>query len=461
MSFAILRHGKIKNTTRGVANSHNHRIGDDPQDGKKINIDKTKSHLNIYHDGDGALDRLKEKLPANYRKDAVVAIEILLTSGPEFFDEIETDREKLAENPKFLKWVDKSISWAKKEFGANVVDCVLHMDESSPHIHILTVPLTKDGRLCAKEMTAKREMQRRQSSYAVAMAEFGLERGVPAEETKREHIPLKGKPGSGGKAAAQAKEQAALLAQTQAELVTVQGELVQVNEKFDKLTKKSAHQLATNVQFMNELNKLDAEKKALLKTSQGYKAAALEIEKIASERDRELVKVQGELVKVNGALATATAQATAEAKAKAQAQSELVNEITELRKENADALAMIEDLKAQAEALSDQEQEERPDASVMPEKSLVERLAASYAAFMAWIKGEGGQHCEAKGGCAGRVMEVDEFHFVQKVGRNDYSIHRIEDLDLPRAPAKGDMLEISIDSKGKSKTKITGQSLGR
>ena len=214
MSFAILRHGKIKSTSRGAAISHNHRLGDVDQ----VNIDRDQKHLNRCFMGDGLAERIAGKLPTKIRKDAVVSVELLLTSGPEFFDEIEPDREKLAKNKTFLAWLAKSLEWAKKEFGGNLVDATLHMDESTPHIHLLTVPITKDGRLCAKEVMARTEMQRRQTGYAEVMKPFGLKRGEPATETKRRHIGLKEEAGSGGKVA----QLEAQLAQARAALARLQ-----------------------------------------------------------------------------------------------------------------------------------------------------------------------------------------------------------------------------------------------
>jgi hypothetical protein len=270
MSFAILRHNKIKSVQKGPAIGHNHRLSNEA----KVNIDPTKSGLNVFFDGEGTKDRIEAKLPAKRRKDAVVLIEILLTSGPEFFDAIETDRAKLSTNSKFKEWVQASISWAKKEFGANLIDTVLHMDESTPHLHVLTVPLTHDGRLCAKELTMRAEMQRRQTDYAKAMRPFGLERGAPAIETKRKHIGLKEAPGSGGKAAQQAKAQADLLMKAQGELERVKGELARATaeannelEKVkDELTKSTVavkHQQKLNIDNFHLINKIEAEAKKM------------------------------------------------------------------------------------------------------------------------------------------------------------------------------------------------------
>jgi uncharacterized membrane-anchored protein YhcB (DUF1043 family) len=264
MSFAILRHAKIKSSTKGAAISHNHRLSDEA----KINIDKARSHLNVYIEGPGAKDRIDAKVPEKHRKDAVIAVEILLTSGPEFFDQIEADREKLMVSPKFKAWVSQSIEWAKKEFGANLVDAVLHMDESTPHIHILTVPLTVDGRLCAKEVTSRDKMQRRQTDYAKAMKQFGLERGTPAIETKRRHIGLKEAAGSGGKAARDAKAQADLLAKAQGELERVKGELARATAEAQHAVAKATATARAEAQGVLEKVQGELEKSKVAMTNQ-------------------------------------------------------------------------------------------------------------------------------------------------------------------------------------------------
>ena len=67
-----------------------------------------------------------------------------------------------------------------EEFGKeNIVRFVLHRDEKTPHLHVVTVNLTKDGRLSAKEILGNpKAMQERQDRYAEQMKSFGLERGL-------------------------------------------------------------------------------------------------------------------------------------------------------------------------------------------------------------------------------------------------------------------------------------------
>ena len=302
MSFAILRHAKIKSTTKGAAVSHNHRLSDEA----KINIDKAKSHLNVYFAGPGAKDRIDAKVPQKHRKDAVIAVEILLTSGPEFFDEIEADREKLMVSPKFKAWVNGSIEWAKKEFGANLVDAVLHMDESTPHIHILAVPLTLDGRLCAKEITSRPEMQRRQSDYAQVMSRFGLERGLPAIETKRRHIGLKEAAGSGGKAAQQAKAQADLLAKAQGELESSQAELVKVTEQAQSALAMAKARAKEEMQGASEEIKTAKSRNEYLQMrNEKIRLALIDSTEEVKKLDKHTKELQAELVATNEKLALA------------------------------------------------------------------------------------------------------------------------------------------------------------
>jgi hypothetical protein len=215
VGYAILRHGKIKGSGKGVCTAHNRRLAGE----QKENIDSSLTPLNEYSGDAKIVDRINAKLPEKRRKDAVEAVEILLTASPEFFDDLETDRTKLASHPTFLKWKAATVAWAKKELGGNLVDLALHLDEKSPHIHAIFVPLI-DGRLCAKEVTSRQEMVRRQTSYAKSMTAFGLVRGDPASETHRKHVGLKDKPSaSGGQLV---KDQAEEIEHLQAELAKVQ-----------------------------------------------------------------------------------------------------------------------------------------------------------------------------------------------------------------------------------------------
>lgn len=124
------------------------------------------------------------------QKNAVVCLEAIMTASPEAFAAPGFDLDA---------WAEAQIAWARGVFGdANVAEAVLHLDETSPHVHLLVVPevakAEKRGRkakgaergtgplkpcLAANDYMGDRALlSALQSDYAAAMAPFGLERGV-------------------------------------------------------------------------------------------------------------------------------------------------------------------------------------------------------------------------------------------------------------------------------------------
>ena len=73
-----------------------------------------------------------------------------------------------------------------------IISAVVHMDEKTPHMHLSFVPLTADGRLCAKEIVGnKKKLTQWQDRFWEHMVKKypDLERGESASETGRDHIP--------------------------------------------------------------------------------------------------------------------------------------------------------------------------------------------------------------------------------------------------------------------------------
>ncbi len=128
--------------------------------------------------------RIKDgyKSPKAIRKDAVKYTTHILTGSHDKMKEIERSPEKLRD------WVKENKKFLEQEFGKeNIVRFVLHRDEKTPHLHAVTVNLTADGRLSAKEIVGNRkDLQNRQDRYAQAMQSFGLERGIKNTGIKHE-----------------------------------------------------------------------------------------------------------------------------------------------------------------------------------------------------------------------------------------------------------------------------------
>ena len=112
---------------------------------------------------------------------------ILITASPEFFKD-KTLKETAAF---FQSATDFLIQRIGRE---NIVSAVVHMDERTPHMHLIFVPLTKDNRLCAKEILGNRvDLSRWQDDFHTHMVQAypDLERGESAQKTGRKHIPTR------------------------------------------------------------------------------------------------------------------------------------------------------------------------------------------------------------------------------------------------------------------------------
>jgi len=130
-------------------------------------------------------DRIEEgyKGKTAIRKDAVKYQTHVLTGSHD-------DMKKIFSNEKTAnEWIKANYKFICDEYGKeNILRFSLHMDEKTPHIHAVTVPLTADGRLSAKEvMGNKKVFQERQDRYAEVVKPFNLERGVRGSQATHEN----------------------------------------------------------------------------------------------------------------------------------------------------------------------------------------------------------------------------------------------------------------------------------
>ena len=165
------KRGDIVGIERENERNENYKSTKNPQ------IDKSKTHLN-YHTLPYEKkylsfidERIKELAPKRKIKDDVVLItSFILGSDKEFFDLITAEQQ----NQFFADCTD----FFSERYGEeNVVSAVVHLDESTPHLHLNLMPVT-DGRLCAKELfdrTALRDLQT--DFYETVGKKYGLERG--------------------------------------------------------------------------------------------------------------------------------------------------------------------------------------------------------------------------------------------------------------------------------------------
>ena len=186
--YAILRFAKYKGPEIGHIESHNERTKE--KYASNPDIDTSRSHLNFHLVSPERKYRAEaEKQIAaagcRSRSDSVRVVEVLVTASPEFF--------KGKKKAEIKAYFQEALDFIREhQDQKTIISAVVHMDEKTPHMHLSFVPLTEDGRLCAKDIVGnKKKLTQWQDRFWEHMVRKypDLERGESASETGRDHIP--------------------------------------------------------------------------------------------------------------------------------------------------------------------------------------------------------------------------------------------------------------------------------
>lgn len=207
--FAILRVEKVKSfgelRGRGKHNARHTDLGIehcDPATAPEL--------IAGQDDAAGAWKSLMTKArldPNGVRKNGTVALEWMATASPEWF--AQASPQEVAE------WAQTSLDFITKRAGGKhtVLSAHFHLDETTPHLQILTCPLVKksvkkrgrkaagapaeeaetapEWRLSAKDLIGghRDRLSALQDEYAGAVQGLGLQRGLPRKETGARNKP--------------------------------------------------------------------------------------------------------------------------------------------------------------------------------------------------------------------------------------------------------------------------------
>lgn len=138
------------------------------------------------------------------RKDSVLAIELMLSASPDWFQQASTEQTQ--------EWLRRNVAWIEDTFGRdNVLQVALHLDETTPHLHVFLVPeiqmvetrgrRRKDGaqaQIAAKApkpalaashwLDGRAKLGELQDRYGEAMEPLGLDRGLKGSGAKHRTI---------------------------------------------------------------------------------------------------------------------------------------------------------------------------------------------------------------------------------------------------------------------------------
>ena len=197
MSYAIIRNEKLTRVQAMGAYKHNERK---TKNHSNKNIDSSKTELNYYLKKNELsyikeFDKIKEKydLKGQIRSNSNIMCQMVFTSDQKFFDKIGYEESK-----RYFEESYKFICEYKNLGEQNIISAVVHMDEDTPHMHLLFIPVihttdkqgNKIDKVCCRDFwRGKNSYRDLQNAYFKHISEkgFKLERGELVEVTNREH----------------------------------------------------------------------------------------------------------------------------------------------------------------------------------------------------------------------------------------------------------------------------------
>lgn len=188
MAYAILRFQKHKGGASKALSAHHERTKESYASNPDIDRSRTAQNFHLVTPHWSYEQEIKHRIQmagCKVRKDSVKFVDTMVAVSPEFSQAHESEMREFFE---------RAFDFLQKRIGQqNIISAVVHLDEKTPHMHLCFVPLTTDGRLSAKEILGnKKTMIQWQDDFYACMAERWpeLQRGAPAVETKRKHLPM-------------------------------------------------------------------------------------------------------------------------------------------------------------------------------------------------------------------------------------------------------------------------------
>ena len=189
MSYMVCHFGKYKAGNVFGLQKHNQR---ENENYSNIDIDKARMQLNydlVNKNDINYLKKIKTIIEANrrseraIRKDATVYCECIVSSDGTFFENLTEDKQK-----EFFK---SSLEYLKNKIGEEfIISANVHLDETTPHMHVGFVPIIENS-LSAKKLIDRkflREVQDQLPAYLKNIG-FDIQRGI--EGSKRKHKDVK------------------------------------------------------------------------------------------------------------------------------------------------------------------------------------------------------------------------------------------------------------------------------
>lgn len=188
LPYAIMRTKKLTDWgSVSVTLQHNCRTR--PTENADLN-----GHISILigsNDPKEIIEDMESKLQnITVRKNAVLAFEVLLAASPEFFRTENLSVPGVYDEQRKNSFVENAMQWAETCFAKeNIVSAVLHVDESTPHLQLVILPIDPRGKLNASYwLDGSKKLSEMQDAFAEYMKPLGLRRGLRGSQAKHEPV---------------------------------------------------------------------------------------------------------------------------------------------------------------------------------------------------------------------------------------------------------------------------------
>lgn len=180
--FCIMRTEKRKRTDLGGIQKENTRTATEYNNKVSPGMDILNVTLRESNNWLRDIDNEIKTAGARTRSNSVLALDTLYTASSEFFQGKTNE-----ESDTFFR---DCLKFHERHFG-HIISAVIHYDETTPHLHVISVPLTQDGRLSARDVIGnKAKMSKAQDEFFEQVGKgYGLGRGIHMDgQEKKKHI---------------------------------------------------------------------------------------------------------------------------------------------------------------------------------------------------------------------------------------------------------------------------------
>ena len=181
MSRIVARMEKMKAGNLGGIQRHNQRETDNHSN-KEIDVERSYLNYDLvntesinYREKIQAIITSQRTSKRAVRKDAVLVDEWLITSDRSFFETANTE-----------KFFQDSVDYFAQRCGKqNIAYATVHLDETTPHMHLGIVPMI-ENRLSSKQLFTRQSLKDIQNEFPHYLQDRGhdIERGIQGSEQK-------------------------------------------------------------------------------------------------------------------------------------------------------------------------------------------------------------------------------------------------------------------------------------